>query len=73
MNSKPVCLVQPQDYDRQPTCSLGARVWHPERIRERWVADVEHGREFGLDSTLEETFPCSDPLSSIPNPQLQRG
>ena len=25
-------------------------------------------REYGLDSTLSETFPCSDPLSSIPNP-----
>jgi len=31
------------------------------------VAEVE-GREYGLDSTLTETFPCSDPLSSIPNP-----
>jgi len=31
------------------------------------VAEVE-GREYGLDSTLAETFPCSDPLSSIPNP-----
>lgn len=26
-------------------------------------------REYGLDSTLSETFPCSDPLSSIPNPR----
>ena len=25
-------------------------------------------REAGLDETLSETFPCSDPLSSIPNP-----
>ena len=25
-------------------------------------------RERSLDQTLEETFPCSDPLSSIPNP-----
>ena len=24
--------------------------------------------ERGLDNTLSETFPCSDPLSSIPNP-----
>jgi hypothetical protein len=31
------------------------------------VTEVE-GREYGLDSTLAETFPCSDPLSSIPNP-----
>ena len=26
-------------------------------------------REKGLDETLAETFPCSDPLSSIPNPR----
>lgn len=26
-------------------------------------------REYALDRTLAETFPCSDPLSSIPNPQ----
>jgi hypothetical protein len=25
-------------------------------------------RESGLDETLAETFPCSDPLSSIPDP-----
>ncbi len=25
-------------------------------------------REHGLDNTLADTFPCSDPLSSIPNP-----
>lgn len=25
-------------------------------------------RESGLDETLAETFPCSDPLSTIPNP-----
>ena len=29
--------------------------------------DIEW-RETGLDETLAETFPCSDPLSSIPNP-----
>jgi hypothetical protein len=26
------------------------------------------GKEQSLDMTLSETFPCSDPLSSIPNP-----
>ncbi len=29
-------------------------------------------RERGLDETLEETFPCSDAISSIPNPILIR-
>lgn len=28
-------------------------------------------RERGLDKTLSETFPCSDPLSSIPDPVLR--
>jgi len=28
-------------------------------------------RENGLDKTLADSFPCSDPLSSIPNPTLK--
>lgn len=32
---------------------------------ERYLA-----REQGLDNTLAETFPCSDPLSSIPDPRV---
>ena len=35
------------------------------------IAEAEKRREQGLDKTLEDTFPCSDPLSSIPNPSLQ--
>lgn len=31
------------------------------------------GREQGLDCTLAETFPCSDSLSSIPNPVIKAG
>jgi signal transduction histidine kinase len=27
-------------------------------------------RELGLDRTLEDTFPCSDPISSDPNPLI---
>ena len=42
------------------------------RTRHEWITQVENSRELGLDSTLEGTFPCSDPLSSIPNPPLQR-
>ncbi|HYG99051.1 MAG TPA: hypothetical protein VD837_07955 [Terriglobales bacterium] len=30
--------------------------------------DLKHFREYGLDNTLADTFPCSDALSSIPNP-----
>jgi hypothetical protein len=32
------------------------------------MPQLEERREYGLDNTLSETFPCSDPLSSIPNP-----
>lgn len=32
------------------------------------VSPIAAQRELSLDKTLEETFPCSDPLSSIPNP-----
>jgi hypothetical protein len=31
---------------------------------------LDDNRECGLDNTLSETFPCSDPLSSIPNPTV---
>jgi hypothetical protein len=34
------------------------------------VISIERAwRERGLDDTLAETFPCSDPLSSIPDPK----
>jgi hypothetical protein len=37
--------------------------------REQWSdSAVARSREEGLDDTLSETFPCSDPLSSIPHP-----
>ena len=32
------------------------------------AADEQHVRETALDETLANTFPASDPLSSIPNP-----
>ena len=35
------------------------------------IETLDEARECGLDSTLAETFPCSDPLSSIPNPHPQ--
>jgi hypothetical protein len=36
---------------------------------EKWGAGAAvWSREEGLDDTLSETFPCSDPLSSIPDP-----
>ena len=32
------------------------------------LQQLKEKREHGLDNTLSETFPCSDPLSSIPDP-----
>lgn len=36
-------------------------------LRIDWPRQV---REIGLDKTLADTFPCSDALSSIPDPEL---
>ncbi len=33
--------------------------------------DASKGREKGLDKTLADSFPTSDPPSSIPNPEEQ--
>jgi len=35
------------------------------------IAVADSAREFGLDKTLADTFPCSDPFSSIPDPLLE--
>ena len=35
------------------------------------IASPRPMRERGLDKTLSDTFPCSDPLSSIPDPVLR--
>jgi len=51
-----------------PPKSLQAVDSHAPAGFESTEVDVEDRREEGLDATLAETFPCSDPLSSIPNP-----
>jgi hypothetical protein len=45
----------------------------PQDASARQLRSVEENnlldrREKGLDKTLADSFPCSDPLSSIPNP-----
>jgi hypothetical protein len=35
------------------------------------TVDRQTSREAGLDRTLENTFPASDPLSTIPDPQVR--
>ena len=32
---------------------------------------MRQARDRGLDQTLTDTFPCSDALSSIPNPAVE--
>ncbi len=47
----------------------GSRTEEVNRLHSRMATNVDLDvRERGLDNTLSETFPCSDPLSSIPNP-----
>jgi len=48
----------------------------PQDTSARQLRSVEENnlldrREKGLDKTLADSFPCSDPLSSIPNPTLK--
>lgn len=72
MIHRSVSLFLCMDRYRRPTCSSGTHsVGHPWRSRHGRVGGREDGRERGLDRTLAETFPCSDPLSSNPNPQVQ--
>ena len=51
----------------RPATTLGTHD-HPRVYCE--VQQLKERREHGLDNTLSETFPCSDPLSSIPDPTL---
>jgi hypothetical protein len=51
--------------ERQADHTAGVPVHHSAAGSAQPIND---GREHGLDTTLSETFPCSDPLSSIPNP-----
>ena len=48
----------------------------PQETSARQLRSVEENnlldrREKGLDKTLADSFPCSDPLSSIPNPKVR--
>ncbi len=59
--------------DERATCSTAKHsARHSGRLHHACIAEDEDGRDHGLDRTLGETFPCSDPLSSIPNPHLER-
>jgi hypothetical protein len=53
--------------------SVGSIEQEDSRSPAHLAADREESRERGLDATLAETFPCSDPLSSIPNPVSRPG
>src|SRR5581483_10614280 len=65
-------LMRP-NRDERATCSTAKHsARHPGRLHHPCIAEDEDGRDHGLDRTLWETFPCSDPLSSIPNPHLER-
>ena len=55
---------------RPPFLAGGYSVGHSREVP-AGIEALDDAREYGLDSTLAETFPCSDPLSSIPNPHPQ--
>lgn len=63
--------LQLQQEDRALT-GLSGKDTRGESMRYRRVNQAELRREHGLDRTLAETFPCSDPLSSIPDPYMER-
>lgn len=67
MNNKPQSSFPVRQSHRLAARNLSVEKSHrpgPQQIDER-SSDL---REYALDRTLAETFPCSDPLSSIPNP-----
>jgi hypothetical protein len=37
--------------------------------KDRTAAEIEENKEKALDQTIEDTFPASDPPSSIPDPE----
>ena len=53
-------------YERPPQDTSGAR-----QLRSVEENNLLDRREKGLDKTLADSFPCSDPLSSIPNPTVR--
>ena len=55
-------------HDAATLCRRGVRDGASEPACEHDMKNAPEGREEGLDNTLADTFPCSDPLSSIPNP-----
>lgn len=56
--------VEPEVLESQHN-TAGCAHAHPKVFCDVQLAER---REYALDSTLAETFPCSDPLSSIPDP-----
>lgn len=57
----------------EPRPATPATHRHPNVGREvQQLKELKERREHGLDNTLSETFPCSDPLSSIPDPTSHR-
>ncbi len=52
--------------------SIASRQSHANIERDKTAVRVgiNPRRELGLDKTLEDTFPCSDPISSDPNPLI---
>jgi hypothetical protein len=57
--------------DRSERLQIDEHLDVKERIHQSEPA--AQARDRGLDETLSDTFPCSDALSSIPNPAVESG
>ena len=66
MKSSLASKGQLEVYEGQPQDTPGAR-----QLRSVEENNLLDRREKGLDKTLADSFPCSDPLSSIPNPTVR--
>jgi quercetin dioxygenase-like cupin family protein len=55
-------------YMNSKELAISSGAWDSESVVGAYMC-----REDGLDETLAETFPCSDALSSVPNPGCQLG
>ncbi len=53
---------------KQPSLKAGQE--KPESMTEQLQPDSKEAHERALDKTLADTFPASDPFSSIPDPSI---
>ena len=63
-------MRQTKTKDMRQTKKSGARMSPINKESTRNIRGRDEARERGLDETLAETFPASDPLSTDPDPAM---